>query len=152
MISLSLADLRRLGFEVQGGQAVPVPRSDGVASRREQTVKAFLDCPIRSEANLTGKLRGYLRRKTEQKEAVIAVLGKRIANRGVPKRVTFVLLSSQPMDDDNLARAFKAIRDQIAELCGFNDVERVWHYEQRKPFDYECRGFWVKIEFQKHGE
>ncbi len=40
----------------------------------------------------------------------------------------------KPMDDDNLAGAFKAVRDQVAEWLGVDDADpRVsWHYSQQK--------------------
>lgn len=52
-----------------------------------------------------------------------------------PSIVTMRRVASRAMDDDNLAGAFKAVRDEIAEFFGVDDGPRgpiSWRYEQRK--------------------
>jgi len=145
-MNITEGELRRMGFRVHGNTAVKVQKR---AASEAKTVKAFLTMSIRSEANANGKLRDSLRRKAEQKAAVVEALGEQIVGRGIPRSVTFILLTQLPQDSDNLARTFKAIRDQIAELAKFNDAADVWRYEQRKPFWYEPRGCWVCIKFKE---
>lgn len=146
MIHFTPGELRKLGFRIDGNTAV---KCEPQAERQTKTVKAFLTCTFRSEANANGKLRDSLRRKREQKEAVVATLGRDIVGRGQPKRVTFCMLTSQPIDGDNLQRALKAVRDQIAELCGMqSDAADIWEYQQRKPFEYEPRGCWVLLKWK----
>ena len=51
------------------------------------------------------------------------------------KAVTFIRTSPRFLDDDNLASAFKAVRDEVAKLLGVSDAPGgpvVWKYEQRK--------------------
>ena len=143
------ADLRRLGWRISGNTAIKI--TDGNASlcpeRTTRTVKAFLAMPIRSEANVGGKLRAKLNRKAEQKAAVTSALQFVTAGRGKPKSVQFVLLTAQPLDDDNLARAFKVARDSISMLCGIDDRERVWKYRQEKLRPWEKRGAWVVLKW-----
>lgn len=64
-----------------------------------------------------------------------------------PCIVRLVRLSVATVDDDNLPGACKAIRDEIAKLCGCGDSPRdpiTWVYAQEK-----CkRGqFGIKVEF-----
>lgn len=47
-----------------------------------------------------------------------------------PKSVTLTYVSAKETDADNAIAACKAHRDQVAEMCGFNDRERVWTYAQ----------------------
>ena len=59
------------------------------------------------------------------------------ANAGGPigrVRVTLVRTGGSRMDDDNLAGAFKAVRDQVARIVGRDDGDErfwEWRYEQR---------------------
>lgn len=49
--------------------------------------------------------------------------------------VTFVRVASRRLDDDNLASALKAVRDQVAKELGVNDGSDavLWRYSQQKP-------------------
>ena len=64
-----------------------------------------------------------------------------------PCIVRLVRLSPSLCDDDNLQGAMKAVRDEVAKICGVDDGPTgpiTWHYAQEK-----CkRGqFGVKVEF-----
>jgi hypothetical protein len=64
-----------------------------------------------------------------------------------PCIVRLVRLSPALCDDDNLQGAMKAVRDEVAKICGVDDGPTgpiTWHYAQEK-----CkRGtFGVKVEF-----
>ena len=144
-MNITQAELRRMGWKVQGNQAVPITKREAGGPK---TVKAFLNLPIISEANANGKLRDSLRRKAEQKAVVVETLGEQIANRGQPKSVLLVLLTTHLQDDDNLARSFKSIRDQIAELCGMkSDAAKIWKYDQAELRPWESRGVWCCIKW-----
>lgn len=52
-----------------------------------------------------------------------------------PRSVLFVRTGPRFLDDDNLASAFKAVRDEVAKLLGVSDAPGgpvEWRYEQRK--------------------
>lgn len=52
-----------------------------------------------------------------------------------PTTCTMVRVAPRMLDDDNLAGAFKAVRDEIASFFGVDDGPKgpiAWRYEQRK--------------------
>ncbi len=51
--------------------------------------------------------------------------------------VTLTRISPRKLDDDNLAFAFKGIRDQVAQQLGIDDGDSCvgWHYQQERPDD-----------------
>jgi len=52
-----------------------------------------------------------------------------------PTTCTLVRVAPRALDDDNLAGAFKSIRDEIAYFWGVDDGPKgpiAWRYEQRK--------------------
>jgi len=57
--------------------------------------------------------------------------------------VTLTRIAPQELDDDNLARSFKAIRDGIADAVGVDDRSKRfrWKYDQEKggPKKYSVR-------------
>ena len=52
----------------------------------------------------------------------------------LPVVVFLARIAPRELDDDNLARACKAARDQVAELLGVDDRDKrvTWRYEQRR--------------------
>lgn len=63
-----------------------------------------------------------------------------------PCIVTLTRVAPRKLDDDNLAAAFKAVRDQVAEFLGVDDADHrvTWRYAQAKGLamvliDYEVR-------------
>ncbi len=92
-----------------------------------------------SEANTPGSWRPKHVRAQEQKGAVYMTL------RGDPPpgpwSVTIVRVAPRRLDDDNLARSAKAVRDQVAAWLGCDDSPSApvrWAYQQRrgKPKEY----------------
>ena len=51
----------------------------------------------------------------------------------LPAVVTFTRIGKRTLDDDNLASAFKTVRDEIARYMGVDDGSPLyrWRYEQR---------------------
>jgi len=101
-----------------------------------------LTAPVRvlSEANLRENWRATNRRKKQQQEAVrdvwaFTVLPMWGGNWNLTGPVNVLLTHfGPPMDDDNLRRAFKGVRDVIADLIGIDDGDTTrvqWHYAQR---------------------
>jgi len=80
-----------------------------------------------SEANRPGResWRTQWERKKDQKASMHYDLCNALRGRQVklPCTVTLVRVGPKLMDDDNLARAFKAIRDSIANKLGVDDGE-----------------------------
>ena len=56
-----------------------------------------------------------------------------------PKAVTLTRVGVKLMDDDNYIAMLKPTRDQVAEMCGFNDREKLWTYAQDTGADHGVR-------------
>jgi hypothetical protein len=77
-----------------------------------------------SEANTGGKLWAKIQRKTAIKQAVSAALLRLQVATSPPTppfRVLLHRMGKQLLDDDNLAHAFKAVRDSVAEWLRVDD-------------------------------
>ena len=85
-----------------------------------------------SEANARGSWHGGATRAARQRSIVALVF--RTLRCAVPCNVRIVRVAPLPLDDDNLARAAKAVRDELAEWLGVDDGdERVsWSVAQTK--------------------
>lgn len=108
---------------------------------------------VKSEANTPGHWTKRMKRFKQQKELLgwslisqrkaLAMLSRR------PFTVTFTKVGGRAMDDDNLAGAFKACRDLVAQLLGINDGDKsaaVWRYDQRPRNRKESAGVILQIE------
>lgn len=73
---------------------------------------------------------------SEQRKLAFMVLKANNFSRQVaPLTVTLTRMSQRFLDDDNLAHAFKAIRDGVADALGVSDAPGsgvAWRYEQEK--------------------
>jgi hypothetical protein len=96
-------------------------------------------CRVVSEANRRDHWAEEARRKNAQKAAVqeawlAAQVPVRFARQLVEPWALVVTLEhiGRQMDDDNLARAFKSVRDEVAALIGVDDgdVRVTWVYRQ----------------------
>lgn len=94
-------------------------------------------CRVVSEANKRDHWAVAHRRAKAQKSAVFAAYFRtpmRVPSYDyvLPLVVTLEHVGPQ-MDDDNLARAFKAVRDELARLIGVDDGDAriAWVYRQR---------------------
>lgn len=85
-----------------------------------------------SEANARGSWHGGASRAAKQRSIVALVF--RTLRCAVPCNVRIIRIAPLPLDDDNLARAAKAVRDQLAEWLGVDDRDpRVsWSVAQTK--------------------
>jgi hypothetical protein len=88
-----------------------------------------------SEANRRDHWTVVRRRVEIQAEA----LARALADAGLtnhrpplPVRVVFTHVGKTELDDDNLARAFKALRDHVAKWLGVDDADPLvtWMYHQ----------------------
>jgi hypothetical protein len=142
-------DLRKWAARglIPADAAGPVEPPRGKAKRKPVATAApprwavalTLPCRVVSEANQRGHWRAGERRGKAQARA----LGLALAFSGLggwagkvrlllPCAVTWTHVGPR-MDDDNLARAFKALRDELARLIGVNDGDPAvaWRYDQR---------------------
>jgi len=86
------------------------------------------------EVNQRGNWRARYRRVRAQRKRVCEVL-QHFRPPALPAVVTFTRLSSGELDDDNLAGACKAIRDEVAAWLGCGDSPRdpvTWRYRQER--------------------
>lgn len=94
--------------------------------------------PLRlvSEANVREHWTKVARRAKRQRR----LAGMAAPRMPLPVVVTLTRIGFQAFDTDNLARAFKAIRDGVADRLGVddNDPGIAWRYAQRrgKPREY----------------
>ena len=101
--------------------------------------------PIKTVTGLNA--REHWRKRAARVKAERAAVAAIVRPFWVPCIVRLVRLSPSLCDDDNLQGAMKAVRDEVAKICGVDDGPNgpiTWHYTQEK-----CkRGtFGVKIEF-----
>jgi hypothetical protein len=90
------------------------------------------------EANIRGKARAEVRRKREVKAAIAAALPTITPPPALPVVVTLTRVGTgtRPLDDDNLRRALKAVRDVVAGWLGADDADpRIrWRYRERRDY------------------
>ena len=107
------------------------------------SVSFTVTAPVRvvSEMNVRGHWSARKRRFHEQQEAVAACLANLrgaeataayLLQTGGTARVTLTRLGGQRLDGDNLASAFKAVRDCVARRLGVDDGDPAveWEYAQ----------------------
>jgi hypothetical protein len=125
-----------------------VPRGMANDAKRAD-VSAWLPINVVSEANAHTHWRHRQRRAKWQRGVVVLHVGRVLRGTGKPKRVVLTRYSARELDSDNLASAFKHVRDEIADLCGFNDRDESveWLYGQMKPDEAGPAGCRVKVEF-----
>lgn len=89
-------------------------------------MRIILDLPgviVKSEANIGGKMRAKMARKSAVKEAVRMAMPPRFPMNcwQWPVRVKMIRVGGKKLDDDNLDNAFKAVRDVVAEWLQVDD-------------------------------
>jgi hypothetical protein len=139
-------------------------RFTGSASARKQLLRVVrtetggivVQFPLytTTESNTKGHWAGKANRAEKQREAVALVLaGPKAAGAlpALPAVVTFTRIGKKRMDDDNLASAFKHVRDQLAETYGVDDASDLygWRYDQEIGAEYGVR---ITIEPRAEGE
>ena len=103
-----------------------------------------LSAPIRlvSEANARGHWRrGHQRSKLQKKALAGAWLEAGCPLVDLPAVVVITRIAPRQLDSDNLSRACKALRDEVAQWFGVDDSVQSplsWRYEQRRgePKEY----------------
>lgn len=89
--------------------------------------------------------------RAKKERAVVATVLRLhpFAGDDIPTTCTLVRVAPRALDDDNLAGAFKAVRDEIAAFFGVDDGPKgpiAWRYEQRreapKKYAVEIRLTW----------
>lgn len=91
----------------------------------------------------------HMKAKREQGDAVDAALRRVSPPDGARWAVTFTREGVRLLDDDNLAAAFKRVRDHVAAWLGTGDAPDApvaWRYEQRRAKGYAVE---VRVEVAK---
>ena len=132
-------------LELAREQGQPVPKAKRKREPEVATggpygwcVTLTVPCRVVSEANQRIHWAVRNRRKTDQwnsvySAVVISGLGSWFPLGSLA--VTFTAIGPRPLDDDNLAGAFKFIRDWLARFLGTDDGitgRATWHYRQEK--------------------
>jgi hypothetical protein len=105
--------------------------------------------PIRTESELNRRdhwRAAGARKKAQQREVEIGLRALfRFFRIELPCVVRLTRIGAELLDDDNLASAFKAIRDQVAKLIKVDDGSDMvrWRYDQVADRRY---GYGIKIE------
>lgn len=98
--------------------------------------------PLRvvSEANRRDHWAAKAKRVKAQRRAVWCAWHAASLRTGCrPSGVRLVRLAPRTLDSDNLRSAFKAVRDEIALMCGFDDRVDLWQYAQERAKGYAVR-------------
>ncbi len=96
-----------------------------------------MDIKTQSEANVREHWAVKARRAKSQRNMAFALSRMQFNADGQPEFpavVTITRLASRKLDDDNLARSMKAVRDGIADALRIDDGSDLvqWRYEQDK--------------------
>ena len=133
--------------------ASPKRRPDDVTTTAPKRLRIEADVPIRlkSEANAGGKLRDKIARKTAVKTAVDDALPDAWTFFPLPCVVGLTRFGSKELDDDNLRRALKPVRDGVAKWLGIDDADKrvTWVYSQQPAFVPYCR---IRIEHREQSK
>lgn len=124
------------------------------------SIATTLDLETRSEANMREHHHTKAARAKKQREAVTAKLleqwgdgAKVLPVYAAPHvQVTLTRLASRDLDDDNLAGAFKAVRDAIAKWFGVDDGPKGpcrWRYAQERRTGPQKKLGGVRIEIAR---
>lgn len=107
-------------------------------------IDVTLPIKVVSEANLRECWQSKHRRSRNQRD--IVKIGLYNFHRSLraykgPIKVTLTRIGVRKLDGDNLQRAFKGVRDQVAEECGVDDgADRIeWRYGQEKGKPYAVK-------------
>lgn len=102
-------------------------------------MSVFVSIPLKlSGPNKHGSAPGHWAQeaKDRKRQRTVVSWGLRASVRvPTPAIVTLCRVGPRPLDDDNLAAAFKAIRDEVAAWLGCGDGAKDpvrWRYDQRR--------------------
>jgi hypothetical protein len=112
-------------------------------------MRILLAIRTESEANLRENWHVKAKRVRMQRQITRVVVGQELIRSSEPweengkHTITLTRIAPRPLDTDNLARSFKAIRDGIADALGIDDGSKrlTWNYTQEKgpPKRYAAR-------------
>jgi hypothetical protein len=108
-------------------------------------MKILLAIRTESEANLRESWHVKAKRVRLQRSIARTMFSQKFrpATVGASYTVTLTRIAPRPLDTDNLARSFKAVRDGIADALGIDDGSKrlTWNYAQEKgpPKKYAVR-------------
>jgi hypothetical protein len=160
-MKLSRAEVERL--LARTGNAAPVKKrkrnGTGDLAKRKQWMAEmsrlpghFMPIVTKSEANMRDRW-GIIKRAQQNNLAaflyVCLLKQRRTLTRDWPIIVTMTRYGKRVLDDDNLQRSLKAVRDGIADAIGIDDGDTefyTWQYKQEKGMDYG-----VRLEFEQNG-
>ena len=121
-------------------------------------MRILLAIRTESEANLRENWHVKAKRVQTQRQITRVMVGQHRKDwrddlPGAAYVITLTRVAPRPLDTDNLARSFKAIRDGIADALGTDDSARSnlrWRYAQEKgsPKQYAVR-IQIEIEAQE---
>lgn len=140
-----------LELAIQHPKPTTPPRAPPLLQPHSTAVRLRMPVVVRSEANLGGKLRCKLARKNQIKAGVHDALAQVFvgdAARRQPVTVTLTRLAAKKLDDDNLRRAMKPVRDEVAAWLGMDDADPriTWRYDQRAAW---ALGIELHVEFRE---
>lgn len=106
----------------------------------------FVPVRVISEANMWDHWSQRQKRTRLQREAVNIYL-RNLRTKGKPTSIFLQRADIARLDGDNLQTAFKHVRDELADILGFNDRDESvrWYYEQKTGVGKGLRGFTVSI-------
>ena len=115
-------------------------------------MRILLAIRTESEANLRENWHVKAKRVQTQRSITRVMVKQKFgkATTGAGYTVTLTRIAPRALDDDNLPRSFKAIRDGVADALGTDDSTRSnlrWRYAQEKgpPKQYAVR---IQIEIE----
>jgi len=99
----------------------------------DQQIEVYLQIAVVSEANQRDHWAVKARRAKSQRQQAYLLTGA-LKTLRLPARIMLVRVGGRAMDTDNLVRAFKSVRDGIADRLEINDGSYVvtWQYDQIK--------------------
>jgi len=113
------------------------------------SVNILLPIRIESEANVREHWAVRSKRTREHRSTACLMVSphrRSILSLGTPITVTLTRIAPRDLDDDNLARGFKAVRDGVADALGMDDRDRrlKWAYAQDRGGAGEYAA-WVEV-------
>lgn len=100
-----------------------------------------------SEANRREHWAAKNRRRKSQQKAFVVLWRQAKIKVELPAVVTFTRYGARALDSDNLAGAFKAIRDQFAKEIGIDDGDRRIEFRYRQEYA-KTRDNWFTMEIE----
>jgi hypothetical protein len=117
-------------------------------NKKGETAKVEIILPIRIESEANRREHWAVkasRTKIHRASACLMVspLRRKILSIGPKLTIRLTRIAPRELDDDNLARGFKAVRDGVADALGMDDRDRRlrWAYAQERgePGEYAVR-------------